>query len=319
MNFFSGFILLAIMMATVLAGGEVGTLRPEISVQSSLEVPEYKPVQIMDLASLNFVSPDIAKEALEIEIMPAPQEGEVKSMRNSDLIKLLKSKMAGNDTVGTMKWTFFLPDNIQIKSKRMPISYWAAENLVRQAMIRQCRDCNIKIKNLKVPNSREPIAYKDCVLQTDGVKLNGTFLLPVNCKSNTYWVSGTATITRTAPVASRHIAPGEHIAVGDFHLSDVDLTFARDGVASEKDLVGQVAARPIMLNQPIFKGDLKKEVAIFRGQSIRTLMGDENFEISTQGVAEEQGSVGDLIRVKTVENQKILSGVILEKGLVRLQ
>lgn len=316
MNLYSGFLVLMIFFAAVIAGAEP---RPEIQVQSQVDVPEHKNIQIMDIAKFGTMAPDIAAAAMEIMILPAPKDGESRTYRNNEIIKILKSKINDNDMIGDLSWSYFIPDSVQVTGHKMPISSLSAENQIRNAMLKQCRDCNVKIKNLKVPNFHEPIVYKDCSLQTDGVKLTGTFLLPVQCHTNTYWVSGTASISKMAPVATRQIHPGDPITAADFRKAEVDLTFAKDGVAQDKDLVGQVAARPIFVNQPIFRGDLRKEIAVFRGQPVRTLLGDENFEVSSSGTAEEQGSVGDTVRVKNSDTQKIMAGVVVEKGLVRLQ
>ena len=320
MKVMSGLLLLVVLLAAALASGEGPQgMRPEISVQAQIDVPDYKPVQIMDIANLSFLDPEIAKEALELEVMPAPLEGQTTTVKNSEMIKLLKVKMGQTQSLSEYRWMFYLPESIQVTAKKMPISYLAAENQIRQAMLKQCRSCNIKIRNLKIPNSREPIAYKDCSMQIENVKLSGSFLLPVACKSNTYWVSGTASITKSAAVAQRYISPGEHIGPTDFKMTEVDVTFAKDGLANEKDLMGQVAGRPLMLHQPIFKGDLKKEILITRGQSVRTVLGDPSFEIESQGIAEEPGSLGDVIKVKTADSQKVLGGVVVEKGVVKLQ
>ena len=47
-------------------------------------------------------------------------------------------------------------------------------------------------------------------------------------------------------------------------MEQVDITFAKDGVARIEDLDGQLAAHLISVNQPIYKSDFKRELAVTR-------------------------------------------------------
>ncbi len=102
-------------------------------------------------------------------------------------------------------------------------------------------------------------------------------------------------------------------------MEEVDITYAKDGLPKPEEIDGQLAARMLQLNQPIFKSDFKRELAINRGQIIRAVSGNESFEITSQAVAEEQGYVGDVIKIKNSESQKTLSGQIVERGVVKVQ
>jgi flagella basal body P-ring formation protein FlgA len=120
-------------------------------------------------------------------------------------------------------------------------------------------------------------------------------------------------------VTTRQLNPGEKITSRDFRMEEVDVTFAKDGVPKSSEVEGQLASRILSVNQPIFKSDYKKELAVTRGQLIRAISGNETFEVTSQAIAEEQGYVGDLIRIKNSESQKMLSGQIVEKGVVKVQ
>jgi flagella basal body P-ring formation protein FlgA len=65
--------------------------------------------------------------------------------------------------------------------------------------------------------------------------------------------------------------------------------------------------------------DLKREPAAHRGQVVRALVGDQDFEISINASAEENGFIGDLIKVKNLETQKMMSGIVIDKGVVKVQ
>jgi flagella basal body P-ring formation protein FlgA len=65
--------------------------------------------------------------------------------------------------------------------------------------------------------------------------------------------------------------------------------------------------------------DLKREPAAQKGQMVQALIGTEEYEISASMLAEENGFVGDTVKVKNTETKKILSAVVVAKGLVKIQ
>lgn len=302
---------------------EIHSPRPEISIQSLVEVTAGQEIKLMDIGTVGFVKPKEAATALSMKIMPALSEGETKKIKNSELIKILKMKVAENSDISELKWTYFASDEITMIAKKNILSNLSIQNQVELYLRSKCADCKIALKDLKIPTIREKNLIENCEVQLESMKMGGSFLIPVQCQvateKRTYWVSGVAKISKLAPVANRQLNPGEKISSHDFRMEDVDLTYAKDGVPSFEEVTGQMVGRMILLNQTIFKSDFKKELAISRGQIIKAISGNEVFEVTSQAVAEEQGYIGDLIRIKNTESQKTLSGQIVEKGVVRVQ
>lgn len=102
-------------------------------------------------------------------------------------------------------------------------------------------------------------------------------------------------------------------------MSMTDVTFAKDGSLRMEDIQGQMAARSLPVGSTVWASDLKREPAAKKGQIVKALLGDDSFEISVNMMAEDSGFVGDLIKVKNLETQKVLSGLVTEKGVVKLQ
>ena len=63
----------------------------------------------------------------------------------------------------------------------------------------------------------------------------------------------------------------------------------------------------------------KAEVQAKRGQIVKGTLGDDDFQISLNVEAQDSGYIGDVIKVKNLETQKLLSAVIVDKGVVKVQ
>ncbi len=322
--FFLIFFSSAGLLFSLSSTAEIHTPRPEIAVVNQAEVAADKAIRLMDVATVSFVAPNEAQAALKIPLLPAQSDGEVKKFKNSELVRLLKAKVGAVSEIADEKWTYFVPEEVEIRAKKNLISNQSVENQLTIAILARCGDCKVSLHDLKIPQIREKLSFENCEIQTESLKAGGSFILPVQCRfsgneNKTYWLSGSSKVFKLAPVSSRQLNPGEKITSHDFRMEEVDVTYAKDGIPTSSEVEGQLASRILSVNQPIFKSDYKKELAITRGQLIRAISGNETFEVTSQAVAEEQGYVGDLIRIKNSESQKVLSGQIVEKGVVKVQ
>ena len=317
------YLLSYLLSFSVGLAAEIHSPRPEISILAQTEVASGQPIRLTDIAVVSFVSPAHAQIALGLTVLPALTDHENKKLKNSELIKIIRAKIGAVPEIVDEKWTFFIPEEVEIVAKKNVLSSQSVQNQLTMAIQQKCGDCKVNLHDVKIPQIRENTAFENCQIQVEAIKVGGSFLVPVQCRfgseSKTYWISGSAKISKMGPVMSRQLNPGERISSKDFRIDEIDITFAKDGVPRAEEVEGQLAGRLLQINQPIFKSDYRKELAINRGQLIRAVSGNESFEITSQAIAEEQGYVGDIIKIKNSESQKVLSGQIVEKGVVKVQ
>lgn len=85
------------------------------------------------------------------------------------------------------------------------------------------------------------------------------------------------------------------------------------------ELIGRLLNAPIPQGDPIPVRVLKQINYVEKGQVIQAQFRGENFLVTSAVMAEQNGLLGDLVKVKNVESQKIFSGLVLGKGLVEVQ
>lgn len=302
-------IVLVILFFNMAKGETV--VRPEVSFASVIEISNHENIKLGDLVTIKNGS----EELLSLLDGVSVKQKETYSAR--EISALIKFELENNSSLQKLNPSFKIPSEVQLKISKVPVSKAEVERRVGNILKTRCADCEFKVQ---VQNTPFP-ASGPWEIDYSALTLKGSFLISLrdtDAKS-IKWISGSVKIMKPIPVAARFLQANERVEAKDVKMELTDVTFAKDNSLQMSDITGQVLQRSLQPNAPIWSSDLKREAATKRGQTVRAVLGNEDFEISTQMQAEENGFVGDTIRLKSMENQKILSGVIIEKGVVKIQ
>ena len=155
----------------------------------------------------------------------------------------------------------------------------------------------------------------------------GSFSLPLEVKNEdgsrrTFWVSGQVAVMRNVPVLVRAVEIGEKLRAEDFIHELRDVTFSTDAAPTRADIDASVTARSMPAGQILWRNGLKREVAVKNGEIVKVVTGGESesatWQITIDGVAQGPGYIGDMVKVKISKTQKLVSGVLKEKGVVEV-
>lgn len=205
--------------------------------------------------------------------------------------------------------------NVKV-SKTLSVAH--IERLMLNRLNLECSDCNYQIQINRVP----AVTTNNWELDFSSMSAKGSFMLPLREEGalNPIWITGNIQKKKQTAVTTRLIQQNERIQPGDIVMASVDVTWSKDSVVRIDELIGQQISRTISAGGPVWSADIKREQAAKRGQLVRVIIGDESaFEISTMMTAEDSGFIGDVIKVKNMENQKILSGLVIDKAVVKIQ
>lgn len=146
-----------------------------------------------------------------------------------------------------------------------------------------------------------------------------TFRFVLSADGQNYGGSGDFRIIQQLPIAKRNISPFEKLSAMDFEIKERDVTFSPGYVTPMEHLIGRTVLRPVVQGMPVELKDIKPEYEVEKGQLIQIQFQGQNFMVSAMATAEQSGSVGDLIKIKNTETQKMLSGIVMGKGLVEVK
>lgn len=292
--------------------------RPEISIPSSVEISQRELLRLGDIATVTGGTEELVN-ALDAVVLREDCRELLLSqhLNSSEILVKMRAALNSQENLRRLNPQFKVPSQVQVSFAATPVSRQEVERKVHNILKARCNECEYQISIQSTPRP----ASKMWDLDFTQLSAKGGFLLPLRDgdQRQIKWISGTIRVSKLTPVTTRLILQGERVQADDLRMSMTDVTFAKDGSLRMEDIQGQMAARSLPVGSTVWASDLKREPAAKKGQIVKALLGDDSFEISVNMMAEDSGFVGDLIKVKNLETQKVLSGLVTEKGVVKLQ
>ena len=124
---------------------------------------------------------------------------------------------------------------------------------------------------------------------------------------------------RQVPVAKRPVNRGSVIADEDVVMARMNINaLPRDAAVSPADIIGFEAGRDVASGEPFRQNTLAIPPVIASGSRVILKYQSGLFEATATGVAMEAGGAGQEIKVKNGSSNKIVTGRVIEPGLVRV-
>ena len=120
-------------------------------------------------------------------------------------------------------------------------------------------------------------------------------------------------------VVLREITAQSHIEASDVKWEKRDVTNMMEIPTTESDLVGAVSKSNLVPGMILNRSLLEREMAMRFGETVDLTAGDDDFVITTKGIAQQNGFIGDIVRVKNVATNKVIDGVVTAPGTVRVR
>ena len=137
------------------------------------------------------------------------------------------------------------------------------------------------------------------------------------CRSLTVTVD--TRIFRRVLVTSRALRRGEILGAEVLEQEERDITLLKDGVYTEVAQVqGMQARRPMNAGEILTSAYSESVPIIKQGDTVQLVLDSGTMQLSTQGVALQDGGAGVRIRVRNEESGKILQGEVVAAGIVRM-
>lgn len=155
----------------------------------------------------------------------------------------------------------------------------------------------------------------------DPTDLGGNISVQARCGLPNGWslhVPAQVVIYRSIPVAARTVTRGE--VLNESHLIQhvVDVSSIRQGYALTHDqIVGREAKRNIAQGEAFRSSALDAPTTIKRGEIVTLQAQSGGIKVVSSGVALADGRLGQKIRVRNSSSERIVTGVVLNQGIVQ--
>ena len=302
---------------------------PTIQVRARSEI-EHKPdILLGDVAEFKGLPSDTPQKLLSdlrsVRLGDAPRHGEARYFTDVGLAQAFRGRLRKlEDAVGE-RIELRIPSKVEVIAKLLTLNTKDVEREIVRKARELCRGCEIEVTGLAFPVAVASLpSGAEWQIKMRSELPRGSFSLPLEIKRDDgtrrlFWISGHLSARKRVPVAKRAIPVGERIAADDWELQTREIAFVTEASAEDTELVSAWASRAISPGETISRGAFRREAAVKFGETIRVISGADGWEVAAEGVAQQGGFVGDLIRVRIPRTQKTVSGVLKDKGLVEVQ
>lgn len=292
--------------------------RPLVKIPSQVKVGAVQQLTLGDVAQIEKADDETIQSLKKIVLVDSWIRGQSLNISSLNIVE----KIQAADLVEKPK--FEIPKFVLVESSQELIEEDLVKKKIMDKFYSLCNDCVVQLTSLKIPKLvvENDVDFK-WNLDVSNLTLARSFSLPINVHyvdtHKNYWVSGDIKLIKKMPTATRNLSMGQRVQPDDIIYKEIDVISKMDWINADAEVIGQVLDRPVSIGLPIYKSDLKREPAIQRGQIIKVITGTEQMEISSQAQSEAAGFVGDIIKLKSMDGVKLMSGRVVEKGVVRIE
>lgn len=121
-------------------------------------------------------------------------------------------------------------------------------------------------------------------------------------------------------VARGNYQRGKVLKVEDLELVTRDLNeLPRDAIRSLEEAKGRVLRRSLNIGEVVRSTALEEPVVVKKGQTVTIVVENERLRITAIGTAQENGTLGDTIKVANIDSKKIIQAKVIDKDTVRVE
>ncbi len=292
-------VLLSLLMVS-----QIAFAKSEITLSSAIEVSPREVITAYDIVESRNLNESALSDLKDIELGNA----QTKTITKLEIIKKFRGLEAN----------FRLPAEVKILRSKSNVSRLEIERKIMNHLLAKCGTCEYRIQINSVPQN----LLTDWELDMNVDFNKSTVMIPAFSTSTPDkkgWVVVELKKYAVVPVLTRPLK------IGDVITEDAVTTEMRlmqnyqDTMMDVKAVVGMQAARFLTTGQMLASRDLKREQILKKGQMVKAIFGANALEISISAQAEEGGAVGDVIKVKNLDSQKMFAAKIIDRGVVKIE
>ncbi len=122
-----------------------------------------------------------------------------------------------------------------------------------------------------------------------------------------------------AAVLTHRLRPGTVLVEQDLHVARIRTALLRGNVpVAESALIGMALRRDLPVGQPLTAADVTRPMLVTRNAAVRMNLDASGIALSAQGVALEEGALGDHVRVQNPSSRAVMLAEVTGDGEVRV-
>jgi flagella basal body P-ring formation protein FlgA len=138
-------------------------------------------------------------------------------------------------------------------------------------------------------------------------------------QKRTFWVIAEGRVTARVVRAAQPLKYGAAVTAADVTEQSGELRSTRSRYFNRSaEVVGMVLRRNVAAGEPLTLEDLAEPVLVKSGQTVTLKAGSGGMQLSTLARAEQNGRLGQIIRVRNLESARLVNARVIGAGEVRV-
>ncbi|MFZ6646141.1 flagellar basal body P-ring formation chaperone FlgA [Undibacterium sp. TJN25] len=310
------------MVSMACAAGSSTSVQVDLSADVAISQKRFTLGQI---AVVKTDDNEIRKTVESLEVGQAPRVGYVEQYTKEELDRLIHSR------VPLMRAALDWHGAKAVKVRAAGHSLDNAK-VVESAREYLAKELGAKFKRVEL-NSAAPVA--DIELPTGEVSMTcrplemgrlysrAPIWVDIRVNGEVYRsvvVTFTIKVAQEVYVAKRDLPAGTIALPSDFETRTEDVTDNPEGLVSANGLSEATRLRKAVgRGQMLRREQLSPEGLVFRGDSVKLILAEGGVVIETRAIAQQDGVVGQLVKVKPETSAEAFSGRVLVGGVVQVE
>ncbi len=173
-------------------------------------------------------------------------------------------------------------------------------------------------RRLKLHQCDQPLS----IFWPPGSRKSGAISVGVACEDSKPWkiyAQSRISLMRHIAILNRPLMRGDHLKTADVSYERRDISRLNGRYIEEVNhLTGFAATSSINANTVLRASMFRAPKLVKRGQVVIVLAGSAGFEVRVSGKALADGAAGDRVRVKNRRSKKVIEGVVLANGQIKV-
>ena len=276
-------------------------------------------VRLSDIADVEAMKPgqdDTIIGIKKIIIGEAPKPGESLTFQASDILSRIQDE---GFTLSRIGYTF--PRSISIRRAARVLSNEEIMNALTTMLQGAGRDATIKnvsfAKPIMVSPGQVSLMPRLVPSGTKGIMKFDVDVSVDGKREGTFNVDGATDEWVTLPVAASRLEKGSIIDESTVQMARVNFAnLPLDAENESNELMGKKVMQTIEPGIPFRKSQLAKPVMVAKGSKVILQYAKGSLQATASGIAMQDGVAHGEIKVKNDASQRVISGWVIEPGLV---
>lgn len=277
-------------------------------------------VELGEVAEIRVESPEERERLSTLSLGSTPAPASVRSVTREDVVRSLRAAGLQISVVGAAA--------CRARPKVEVISGRDLEAAARAALAALFTGRDVEIQAVRTTADVPSIAAESrrelSAQLTRSEPVAGLWSVPIDVRADgtrmqTVWVALDVRLFERVPVAARELRLGDAFQADAWSLERVAIDASAPRSPQPALLQGASCTRDLAPGERIVVTDVHREVLVRAGDQVELEVVRGPVRARRMAVARGQGADGDRIEVQSGENQRRLVGVVVARGLVRIE